>query len=165
MGPPGDTVSIPAIPSAVQRLLIWDLLAQLSSLVSLLYLRLAGGVASLTRRIASRVITRRVTLFNLLRAAYDGTEEVYVSLCQDCVWLLRGVLSAIAGVITAWSASTAGTFLLIAGAWNTVTQLLGAAMEGGKPAMIDSLDSLEFVHFLQTAYVSSVSPECRSSVP
>ena len=34
--PPGDTVSIPAIPSAVQRLLIWDLLAQLSSLVSLL---------------------------------------------------------------------------------------------------------------------------------
>ena len=37
-------------------------------------------------------------------------------------------------------------------------------MKGGKPARIDSIDSLEFVHFLQTAYFSScgvcpVSPE------
>ena len=37
-------------------------------------------------------------------------------------------------------------------------------MEGGKPAQIDSIDSLEFVQFLQTAYFSScdvisVSPE------
>ena len=112
---------VPGLPSAMQRLLIWNLLAQLSTLVFLSYLWLGGGAASLTRRIASRVISRRVTLVNLLRAEYDGIEEVYVSLCQDCVWLLRGVLSAIAGVITAWSASTAGTFLLIAGAWNTVT--------------------------------------------
>ena len=87
-----------------------------------------------------------------------------MSLGQDCVWFLRWVISAIAGVTTAWNASTAGIFLLTAGTWNAVAQLLGAAMEGGKPARIDSLDSLEFVHFLQTALLSScgvvpVSPE------
>ena len=73
---------------------------------------------------------------------------------------------AIAGVTTAWSASTAAIFPLIAGAWNAVATLFlfGAAMEGEKHARIDRLDSLEFVHFLQTVHFPSccvfpVSPE------
>ena len=76
------------------------------------------------------------------------------------------ILFAIAGVTTAWSASTAVIFLLIAGAWNAVATLFlfGGAMEGDKHARIDRLDSLEFLHFLQTAHFPSccvfpVSPE------
>ena len=52
VAPPEDTVSVPAIPSAELRLFFWNLLAQLSSLVSLQYSWLAGRFASLARRIA-----------------------------------------------------------------------------------------------------------------
>ena len=60
--------------------------------------------------------------------------------------------------------SIAGALLFSAWAWNAVAHVLGAAPEGLEPAWIDSLDSLEFVHFLHTPMfspccVSPVSPE------
>jgi hypothetical protein len=155
VAPSGDTLSIPALPSEMNRPFVWNPTVQLPYFVSLLYLWPAGLVASLARRIASWVISRRITLYSLLCASYGGAAEVSVSLCHDCVWSYHWVLSAIAGVTTAWSASMAGTFLLIAGAWNAVDTLFGAAMEGEQHARIDRLDSLEFVHFLQTVHFSS----------
>ena len=69
-----------------------------------------------------------------------------------------------AELLAAMTASIPGVFPFSAGAWNADTHVLGAAVEGGKPARIDSIDSLEFVQFLQTAHFSScdvvsVSPE------
>jgi hypothetical protein len=132
----------------------------------MLFLWLACVAAFLARRITSWVVSRRITLFSLLRATHSGAAEVYVSLCHDCVWFFHWILFAIAGVTTAWSASTAAIFPLIAGAWNAVATLFlfGAAMEEEKHARIDRLDSLEFEHFLQTAHFPSccvfpVSPE------
>ena len=60
--------------------------------------------------------------------------------------------------------SIAGALLFSAWAWNAVAHVLEAAPEGLEPAWIDSLDSLEFVHFLHTPMfspccVSPVSPE------
>ena len=87
-----------------------------------------------------------------------------MSLGSDSTWLLRWAFYAIAGVLTAWSTLTAGALLFIAGAWKAAAQVLGAALEGVESARIDSLDSLEFVHFLHTAMFSPccvypVSPE------
>ena len=166
VAPSDDTLPIPALPSAANRVFVWNLPAQLSYLVYMLFLWLTGVAAFLARRLSSWVVSRRITLFSLLRATYGGAAEVYVSLCHDCVWFFHWILFAIAGVTTAWSASTAAIFPLIAGAWNAVATLFlfGAAMEGEKHARIDRLDSLEFVHFLQTAHFPSccvfpVSPE------
>ena len=163
--PSKDTVSILTPPSVGHsNLLLLDSLSQLSSLVSLQYLWLVGGVVSLICSIASRMRSRRITRINLLRATCSGVVEVFMSLGSDSTWFLRWAFSAIAGVLTAWSTLTAGALLFIAGAWNAVAHVLGAALEGVEPARIDSLDSLEFVHFLHTALfspccVSPVSPE------
>ena len=123
-----------------------------------------GRSASLIRSIAPRMCSRRNTLTSLLRATCGGVADVSMSLGSDSTWFLRWAFSAIAGVLTAWSAITAEAFLFSAGAWNATAHVLGAALEGVKPARIDSLDSLEFVRFIHNAIcspccVSPVSPE------
>ena len=163
--PSENTVSPPILPYVGHRKLHpLDLLSHLSSLVSLSYLWLVGRGVFLIRSIASMMCSRRITLIRLLRATCCGVAEVSMSLGSDSTWFLRWAFSAIAGMLTAWSALTAGAFLFIAGAWNAVAHVLGATLEGVEPARIDSLDSLEFVHFLHTAIfspccVSPVSPE------
>ena len=132
-----------------------DLLYNLLSLVSLPYLWLVCRGASLIRSIASKIRSRRITLIILLRATCRGVADAFMSLRSDSSWLLRWAFYAIAGLLTAWSALTAVALLFIAGAWKATAHVLGAALEGLEPARIDSIDSLEFVQFLQTASFSS----------
>ena len=162
---PSEDTALPSLPSVrYSKFHLLDLRCNLSSLVSLPYLRLVGRSASLIRSIASRMCSRRITLTSLLRATCCGVADVSMSLGSDSTWFLRWAFSAIAGGLTAWSALTAGALLFSAGAWNTTAHVLGAALEGLEPARIYSLDSLEFVHFLHNALflpccVSPVSPE------
>ena len=76
--------------------------------------------------------------------------EVCRSMGHDSAWFSPCVFSAAAELLAAVTASIAGLFSSSAGAWNAVAHMLGAALEGVEPARIDSLDSLEFVHFLHT---------------
>jgi hypothetical protein len=73
---------------------------------------------------------------------------------HDSAWFSHCVFSVAAELLGAVTASIPEVFLFSAGAWNAVARVLGAAVEGGKPAQIDSIDSLEFVQFLQTAFFS-----------
>ena len=156
---PSEDTAPPSLSSVrYSKFHLLDLRCNLSSLVSLPYLWLVGRSASLIRSIASRMCSRRITLTSLLRATCCGVAEISMSLGRDSTWFLRWAFSAITGVLTAWSALTAGALLLIAGAWNAIAHVLGSALEGVEPSRIDSLDSLEFVHLLHTAMcLSSVS--------
>ena len=162
---PSEDTGSPSLPSVGHRQFhMWDLLYNLSSMVSLQYLWLVCRGASLIRSIALRMCSRRITLISLLRATCRGVADVSMSLGSDSTWLLRWAFYAIAGVLTAWSTLTAGALLFITGALNATAHVLGAALEGVESARIDSLDSLEFVHFLHNAIfspccVSPVSPE------
>ena len=100
----------------------------------------------------------------LLRAMYGKVVDMCMPMGHDSAWFSHCVFSVAAELLAAVTASIPGVFLFSAGACNAVAHVLGAAVEGGKSARIDRIDSLEFVLFLQTAYFSScdvvsVSPE------
>ena len=104
VAPLKDIPSVPAIPSAVHRLSVCDLLVQLLSMVAMQFLWLANGAVSSARWICSWIVSRRVTLTSLLRATYGGVVDMCMSMGHDSAWFSHCLFSVAAELLAAVTA-------------------------------------------------------------